>query len=139
MTDPKISAAQALTDQLEPTVADYVASIYTGHAERAAYSQAISLKRIADALEILARPAPSATGMSHDTVALQILPGTWVNRAETADDWHEWPGGDIPPSSPGTQVDIVQRDDRRGTGAAGSFRWDHGRWPSDIVAWKLAK
>lgn len=135
MTDSKSTTIQALMDALEPAIYNTPIDI-----DRAAYSQAISLKRIADALEILARPAPSATSMSHDTVALQILPGTWVNRVETADDWREWPGGECPVAV-GTRVDVKFRDSRHSTINTPGHGWDwhnNGR-PSDIVAWRSAK
>lgn len=129
-----IDDTNRLFKALEPAVAEYVHGhiVYTDrHGVVAALSQAVSLKRIADALEKLTAPPASKalTAEQRATAESYVFP------------WQDWPGGELPPVPGDIRVEVKFRD---GTGSwigapAFAWQWRHAADPRDIIAWRLAK
>lgn len=95
-----------------------------------AASQAVSLKRIADALDKLTAPPASKALTAEQRAAAEsyVFP------------WQDWPGGELPPVPGDIRVEVKFRD---GTVAAGlkamHWQWHHTDHPRHIIAWRLAK
>lgn len=122
------------------------------------YSQAISLKRIADSLDRLASADKQATLTAQNLVEQLRLNAEAQARERTAaveaaktDDnpWIEWPGGECPVPD-GTLVDVrwrngivhvnerASRSDNNRGNAVGAF-WQKDGWDADIVAYRISK
>lgn len=122
---------KALTDQIEPAVVAFAAAY--PRENRATYSQAVSLKRIADALETL------AARYAMTDMPLSVFENR--ERAASVDDpWQAWPGGECPVPE-GTLVDVRFRDGyTEESRPAEYWAWTNGgKHLRDIVAWRLAK
>lgn len=148
MTEPQDDATSYL-DALEPAAR----SAFGRAPDLAAISQAISLRRIADALEQLTSPtftlSPAVTGPSDLALSAEQLRGvenSLRSAVDNAEGWHDWPGGDKPPVPDDVRVDVRYRDMDPDDGIpsgqpAGAYWWGH--YPAghraDIVAWRLAR
>lgn len=132
--------AKAALDALEP--AARVPRAFGYATDRAALSQAISLRRIADALERLAALTDEQRAAVESYPA--DTPGQFVPYGASGHDfpWQDWPGGDLPPVPGDVRVEVKFRDgDTSGNAGLSAFAWQwrHTDHPRDIIAWCLAK
>lgn len=136
------------TLKLEPGTPELTDAAPADVAAVMAYSQAVSLKRIADALEVLT--ARETAQRDHDRAKAFAETAAALDAQQAADQpgadsegWIPWHG--TCPVDPDDQVDFRMRDGSYDTGVAHNLDWSHcdstrgaaGGW--EIVAYRIHK